>query len=156
MRRIVTRSVSLARFYVLQRGLRTWYRWAILVVVTVLAIVAAPRLIHAVYPTHSPQTVTVEQDLAAIAIGLQLYKQDNGRYPTNQQRLLALIIKPSRAPIPQDWQTGGYLERLPRDPWGHTYQYRLAADEQSFEVFSFGPNGQNENDDSPNMIHGKH
>lgn len=163
MRSIVPRptspspSRSLFRFYALQRGLSKLQMLTILAVVAVLAVVAAPRLINAVHHAHSPQIVTAEQDLTEIAKGLEVYKQDNGRYPSNEQGLLALIIKPGRAPVPKDWKTGGYLERLPRDPWGNVYQYRLSAEGDIVDVFSFGANGPDEGDDSPAVIRvGKH
>ncbi|WP_034301223.1 type II secretion system major pseudopilin GspG [Herbaspirillum sp. RV1423] len=139
-----------------QRGLSKFQLIAAIAVLAVIAIVAAPRLINAVNHAHSPQIVTAEQDLGDLEKGLQLYKQDNGRYPSNEQGLLALIIKPVRAPVPKDWKTGGYLDRLPHDPWGNAYQYRVSEDGGSFEVFSFGANGPDDGDDNPGVIRAKH
>jgi len=156
MRRIVTRHVSLTQFFSLQRGLSKLQMLTALAVIAVVAIVAAPRLINVVNHAHSPQIVTAEQDIAEIEKGLQLYKQDNGRYPTTEQGLLALIVKPARAPVPKEWKTGGYLDRLPRDPWGNTYQYQLSEDGNSFDVFSFGAAGPDEGVDHAGVIRGKH
>jgi general secretion pathway protein G len=127
-----------------------------LAVIAVVAIVAAPRLINVVSHAHSPQIVTAEQDIAEIEKGLQLYKQDNGRFPTTEQGLLALIVKPGRAPVPKEWKTGGYLERLPRDPWGNTYQYQVSEDGSGFDVFSFGAAGPDEGVDRDGLVRAKH
>jgi len=156
MRRIVTRPVSLTYFHALQRGLSKLQMLTALAVIAVLAIVAAPRLMTAVNHAHNPDIVTAEQDIGEIEKALQLYKQDIGRYPTTEQGLLALIVKPTRAPVPKDWKTGGYIDRLPRDPWGHPYQYRLNGEGDGFDVFSFGAHGPDEGDDNPGVIRSKH
>lgn len=154
MRRIVTRPVSPTRFYALQRGLSKLQMLTVLAVVAVLAIVAVPRLMSVVSHAHNPDIVVAEQDIGEIEKALQLYKQDNGVYPSTEQGLLALVIKPSRAPAPKEWKTGGYIDRLPRDPWGHPYQYRLMDEGAAFDVFSFGAHGPDEGDDNPGVIRG--
>jgi len=139
-----------------QRGLTKFQLLAAIAVIAVIAIVAAPRLMTVVNHAHNPETVTAEQDLGEIEKALQLYKQDTGSYPTNDQGLLALIVKPTRSPIPKEWKTGGYIDRLPRDPWGHPYQYRLSSEGDAFDVFSFGVHGPDEGDDNPGVIRSKH
>ncbi|MBA3537031.1 MAG: type II secretion system major pseudopilin GspG [Tatlockia sp.] len=61
------------------------------------------------------------QDILIIKNALKFYKLDNGFYPTTAQGLEALVVKPTREPIPKRWVK--YLERLPLDPWGKNYQY---------------------------------
>lgn len=151
-----TRPASLSRSCTLQRGLGKLQVLTILAVLAILAIVALPRLIKAVNHVHNPEVVTAEQDLNAFEKGLAQYRQDNGRYPSNEQGLLALIIKPTRAPVPQNWQTGGYLDRLPRDPWGNAYQYRVAEDGNSVDVFSFGAHGPDAGEDSADIVRSRH
>jgi len=58
--------------------------------------------------------------------------------------------------VPKEWKTGGYLDRLPRDPWGNTYQYQLSEDGNSFDVFSFGAAGPDEGVDHAGVVRGKH
>lgn len=141
MRRSLTLSRRHSAFLFLQRGLAR-LRW--IIVLTVLAAAAAvlvPPLVTRFQHDHSPQAVAAEKDMRAIAEGLQRYRQDNGRYPSSEQGLLALIIRPVRAPVPANWQTGGYVDRLPRDPWNNSYQYQAAEDGNSFELFSYGESG---------------
>ena len=149
---IAPAQISIAR----QRGLTKVQLLVALAVIAVIAVVAAPRLLSVVNHVHNPEIISAEQNLNDIEQALQTYRQDNGRYPSNEQGLLALIIKPSRAPVPKGWKTGGYIDRLPRDPWGHPYQYRLSEDGAQFDVFSFGAKGPDEGDDSDTVIRAKH
>lgn len=137
MRRPLPTSTR-STFLLLQRGLAR-LRW--IIVLAVLAAATAlglPRLIDRISHDHSPQAQQAEADLRAISAGLQQYRQDNGRYPSTQQGLLALAIRPLREPVPAAWPMGGYVERLPRDPWGHPYQYSADEEGGSYQLFSFG------------------
>jgi general secretion pathway protein G len=51
------------------------------------------------------------------------------------------VTRPSVAPVPPNWKPGGYLERLPRDPWGNPYQYLSPGLRGEVDVFSFGADG---------------
>ncbi|MGB8248823.1 MAG: type II secretion system major pseudopilin GspG, partial [Azonexus sp.] len=82
------------------------------------------------------------QDIFTIMQSLKLYKLDNRRYTTTEQGLAALVQKPSQAPLPQNWSAGGYLERLPNDPWGQPYQYLNPGLHGEIDVMSFGADGQ--------------
>jgi general secretion pathway protein G len=73
------------------------------------------------------KAVAAHQDIDVIGQALALYKADNGNYPTERQGLAALASEPHP-----------YLERLPRDPWGHPYQYRNPGEHGPVDVFSFG------------------
>ena len=134
-------------------------RLIIVIVLAFLALLAAwgvPKVIDAINHAHSPEIVTTEKDLAAIEQALQLYQKDNGRYPGAEQGLLALIIKPVKAPVPKNWKTGGYIDRLTRDPWGNPYQYRATEDGSEYAVFSFGAAGPDGGDESDTIIRGRH
>lgn len=139
-------------FLFLQRGLAR-LRW--ILVLTVLAVAAAllvPPLVTRFNHEHSPQALVAEKDMKAIAAGLERYRQDNGRYPSTQQGLLALVIKPVRAPAADGWQLGGYVERLPRDPWGNPYQYQADEDGASYELYCFGQTGPEAGEDDDYVI----
>ena len=78
----------------------------------------------------------------AIMQGLKLYRLDNQRYPTTGQGLQALITIPTSSPIPANWKSGGYLDRLSKDPWGNAYQYQAPGSRGEIDVFSMGADGQ--------------
>ncbi|NUU03256.1 type II secretion system major pseudopilin GspG [Herbaspirillum robiniae] len=152
MRRSLLPSRRHPAFLFLQRGLAR-LRW--IIVLTVLAVAAAigvPRVAERIAHDHGPQAQAVDADLRAIAAGLEQYRKDNGRYPSTQQGLLALVIRPTRAPLAPAWQVGGYVERLPRDPWGNPYQYGADDDGGSFQLFSFGQAGPDGGEDDPHVI----
>lgn len=71
---------------------------------------------------------------------LKLYKLDNRRYPSADQGLDALVKKPTAAPVPDNWKS--YLERLPLDPWGGTYQYLNPGLNGEVDVMSYGADGK--------------
>jgi general secretion pathway protein G len=71
---------------------------------------------------------------------LKLYKLDNMRYPTSEQGLQALVSKPGAGPTPPNWKP--YIEKLPNDPWGRSYQYLNPGVKGEIDVMSFGADGQ--------------
>ncbi len=76
---------------------------------------------------------------------LELYRLDNGRYPTTEQGLRALVREPSAEPTPRRYPPGAYLSaKLIRDPWEQKFQYALpgAHNAHAFDLYSFGPDGQ--------------
>ena len=79
---------------------------------------------------------------AAIMQALKLYRLDNQRYPSTEQGLAALVARPTAPPAPPNWKPNGYLERLPKDPWGTPYQYLNPGLRGEIDVFSFGADGQ--------------
>lgn len=128
----------------------------VMVVVVILGILAAIIVPKIMSRPEQARMVKVKQDILAIDSALDLYKLDNGRYPTTDQGLQALVTKPTVDPIPRDWKSDGYLQTIPMDPWGEAYQY-INDNESKPNIYSFGPKGkdgnsqignQSENDDS--------
>jgi general secretion pathway protein G len=114
----------------------------IMVVIVILGILAALVVPRVLERPDEARAVAAKNDIAAIMQALKLYRLDNQRYPTTEQGLAALVAKPAQAPLPPNWKPNGYLERLPKDPWGHNYQYLNPGLRGEVEVFSFGADGQ--------------
>jgi general secretion pathway protein G len=116
----------------------------IMVVITILGILAALIVPRVVGRTDDARIAAAKQDIASVMQALKLYRLDNGRYPTTEQGLQALITKPTTEPVPTNWKQGGYLERssVPKDPWGNPYQYLNPGLRGEIDVFSFGADGQ--------------
>jgi general secretion pathway protein G len=70
---------------------------------------------------------------------LKLYRLDNQRYPSTEQGLQALVSKPAVGSVPPNWKP--YLEKLPNDPWGKSYQYMNPGIKGEIDVFSWGADG---------------
>ncbi len=113
----------------------------IMVVVVILGILAALVVPKIMSRPDEARIVAARQDISAILQALKLYKLDNYRYPTTEQGLQALAVKPTTQPIPPNWKPGGYLEKLPKDPWGNNYQYLNPGTHGEIDVFSLGADG---------------
>jgi general secretion pathway protein G len=86
-------------------------------------------------------------DIVALENALDMYKLDNSRYPSTDQGLNALITKPDSEPAPRNYKEGGYIKRLPADPWQNEYQLLSPGEHGTIDVFSVGPDGQAGTDD---------
>ncbi len=114
----------------------------ILVVIVILGILAALIVPRVMDRPDQARAVAAKADIAAIMQGLKLYRLDNGTYPSTDQGLQALVKKPERGEIPRNWKSGGYLERLPKDPWDSDYQYLNPGIRGEVDVFSLGRDRQ--------------
>jgi general secretion pathway protein G len=86
--------------------------------------------------------LAAKQDIATLMQALKLYRLDNQRYPTTEQGLQALITRPTNGPQPANWKSGGYIDRLNKDPWGNIYQYTSPGTRSEVDIFSYGADGQ--------------
>ncbi len=108
----------------------------VLVIIGVMAALIVPRVLG---KADDARKIAAKSDISAIVNALKLYNLDNMRYPTNSQGLQALIKQPSTAPIPNNYKNGGYLDKLPTDPWGNNYQYKNPGKNGDIDVYSSGP-----------------
>ena len=110
----------------------------VLVVVAILGILAAIVVPRIMDRPDDAKRVAAKADIGAIVQSLKLYRLDNGFYPGTDQGLGALVQRPTTNPAPANWKQGGYLERLPKDPWGSDYQYLNPGVKSEIDVFSLG------------------
>ena len=112
----------------------------IMVVITILGVLAALIVPRVVGRTDDARIAAAKQDIASIMQALKLYRLDNGRYPTTDQGLQALITRPTTEPVPSNWKQGGYLDRstVPSDPWGEPYKFLNPGVRGEIDVFSLG------------------
>ena len=110
----------------------------VVLIIGILAALVAPRILSR---PDEARAVAAKQDAATIMQALKLYRLDNQKYPTTEQGLAARVSKPVLAPTPPNWKAGGYLDRLPSDPWGRPYQYLNPGLRGEIDVFSFGADG---------------
>jgi general secretion pathway protein G len=121
----------------------------VMVVVVILGILAAILVPKVMDRPDQARKIKAKQDIRALEAALNLYKLDNFVYPTTDQGLEALLEKPS-SPEPPNWKEGGYLDRMPKDPWNQDYLYLSPGENGSIDVFSMGPDQQPSDDDIGN------
>ena len=113
----------------------------IMVVIVILGVLAALIVPSVIGRPEEARVIAAKQDIATIVQALKLYRLDNHRYPSTEQGLQALVSVPTVAPRPPTGKQGGYLERLPKDPWGHPYRYLSPGVHAEIDVFSYGADG---------------
>ena len=111
----------------------------VVVILGILAAVVVPKLLDR---PDQARVTAAKSDIAVIMQQLKLYRLDNTTYPSTDQGLSALTVKPTTNPLPLNWKTGGYLERLPNDPWGRPYLYLNPGLKGEIDVYSLGADGQ--------------
>ncbi len=112
----------------------------ILVVVFIIGLLATIVTVNVMGQTDKAKLAKVQGDLKGIEQGLQLYKLDNGVYPTTEQGIRALVQKPTSGPQPRKYNSEGYIGKVPEDPWGNPYVY--LSDGQAFVLKCLGADGQ--------------
>jgi general secretion pathway protein G len=109
----------------------------VLVIIGVLAALIVPNVLDR---ADDARVTAARTDVNNLMQALKLYKLDNQRFPSTEQGLQALIVKPTTVPVPPNWKP--YLDKLPGDPWGRPYQYLNPGVKGEIDVMSFGADGQ--------------
>ncbi len=128
--------------HILKMGQRGFTLIEIMVVVVILGILAAivvPRLLDE--PEKARRTSAATQ-IRSFEEALSMFKLENGFYPSTEQGLKALVEKPTSGRIPNRYKAGGYIKKIPLDPWGYEYRYLSPGAHGDFDLFSYGPDGE--------------
>ena len=120
------------------RGFTLIEMMIVIVIMGILASLIVPKIMGR---PDEARVIAAKQDIASVSQALKLYKLDNQRYPSTDQGLQALVTKPTAPPVPQNWKSSGYLDKLPIDPWGNPYQYLFPGIHSELDIFSFGVDG---------------
>ena len=120
-----------------QRGFSLIEIMVVVVILGILASLVVPKIMSR---PDDARAVKAKHDLLGIQNALELYRLDNGFYPSTDQGLTALVSKPNTRPAPQHWKA--YLKSLPKDPWGRDYLYLNPGQHGEIDIFTFGANGQ--------------
>ncbi|MBW9265956.1 MAG: type II secretion system major pseudopilin GspG [Candidatus Thiodiazotropha sp. (ex. Lucinisca nassula)] len=122
----------------------------VMVVVVILSILAAIVVPKIMDRPEQARITKAKSDIRALEAALNLYRLDNMIYPTTDQGLEALVSKPTDSPEPRNWKEGGYLDRLPVDPWGNPYLFLSPGTHGVIDIYSAGLDSQSADDDLGN------
>ena len=120
----------------------------VMVVVVILGILAAVVVPRVMSRPEEARIIRAQQDIRALASALKLYRLDNFNYPSTDESLQALIERPENLSEGARWKQGGYLERLPKDPWGNGYQYLYPGARGDFDLYSMGADGVSDGEEA--------
>ena len=122
-----------------QRGFTLLEVMVVIVILGILASMVVPNLMGNKDKADQQKAVS---DIVALENALDMYKLDNSIYPTTEQGLESLVQKPTSSPEPRNYRDGGYVKRLPQDPWRNDYLLLSPGENGKIDIFSAGPDGQ--------------
>lgn len=130
----------------------------IMLVVLIIGVIAAMVVPNLAGRGEQARKSVARADIDTnIDSALGMYEMDNGRYPSTEQGLEALVTKPTVEPVPANWN-GPYLKKktVPKDPWGRSYVYRFPGTKNidGYDLFSTGQDGVESGDDIVNWEKG--
>jgi general secretion pathway protein G len=133
-------SSFMNQVHIARRGSRGFTLLELMVVIVIIGVLAALIAPNVLSRVGQAKITAAKTDINSLMNALKIYKLDNGRYPSSDQGLQALVTKPTTGTIPDNWKS--YLDKLPEDPWHHPYQYANPGVHGDIDVFSFGADGQ--------------
>jgi general secretion pathway protein G len=122
-----------------QRGFTLLEIMVVIVILGVLASLTIPSLMGNKDRADRQKAIS---DIVTLENALDMYRLDNGRYPSTEQGIRSLVKKPELAPSPRNYRSDGYVRRLPQDPWGNDYRITSPGSHSAIDVFSIGPDSE--------------
>jgi len=128
------------KYYRNQAGFTLIEIMVVVVILGILASIVVPRLLDR--PDQAKVT-KAQVDIKGLEDALGMFKLDNGFFPSTDQGLEALVTIPDSGRIPAKYADGGYLKKLPLDPWGGNYVYLSPGlHSKDFDIICYGADGE--------------
>jgi len=122
-----------------QKGFTLMELMVVIVILGVLAGLVVPRIMD---EPHKARVVKARLQMEQFSMALETFKMDNGFYPDTEQGLEALVHSPSSGREARNYRSGGYLNKIPKDPWGSAYDYASPSSNGPYSIMSFGADAQ--------------
>jgi general secretion pathway protein G len=114
----------------------------LMVVIVIIGLLTTIVVINVLPSQDKARVEKAKADIALIEQGLEMYRLDNLNYPATGDGLQALVTPPASMAQGGRYRAGGYLKRLPEDPWGKPYQYAFPGQHGTFDISSLGADGR--------------
>ena len=142
-RRAAARCLRAARLRADRRKRAGFTLVEVMVVVVIIGLLATVVVINVLPAQDRAMVEKAGADIAVLEQAVETYRLDNLTFPRTEDGLQALVSPPASLNRPERYRQGGYVRRLPDDPWGNPYQYRQPGrDNRPFEIISLGADGQ--------------
>ena len=116
----------------------------VILIIGIMTAIVAPNILG---NQEEAQLKKAAVDIQQLEGALEMYKLRNNTFPTTEQGLDALVTAPTIEPVPRNYPDGGFIKRLPDDPWGNPYGLISPGELSVVDVFSNGPDGEPGTDD---------
>ena len=113
----------------------------LMVVIVIIGLLATVVMINVMPSQDRAMVEKARADVSVLEQAVETYRLENLVYPRTGQGLDALVGAPAGLARPERYRQGGYIRRLPTDPWGNPYQYRQPGRDGAFDIYSFGADG---------------
>lgn len=114
----------------------------IMVVVVIIGLLAALVGPQVIGRSDEAKVQATKVQISNFEQSLELFHLNNGFFPTTDQGLIALVEKPSMPPEPRNYPSGGYMKKLPKDPWDNDYVYICPGEKRDYDIISYGADRQ--------------
>ncbi|MBB5985408.1 general secretion pathway protein G [Sphingobium sp. B1D3A] len=118
----------------------------LLVVIVIIGLLGTIVAINVFGALGTSNVAKAKADIATLESALEQYRLDNLTYPSSSDGLNALLSPPPGLMQPERYRQGGYIKKLPNDPWSRPYQYAAPGRRGPFDVYSLGADGQSGGD----------
>jgi len=114
----------------------------LMVVIVIIGLLATVVIVNVLPSQGKAMREKAKADVALLEQAIEMYRLDMLTYPRTEDGLQALVMPPAGGGNADRYRPGGYLKRLPDDPWGNGYQYLQPGTHGPFDVYSLGADGR--------------
>ena len=114
----------------------------LLIVIVILGLLVSLVSVNFLPTLSNAYTEVARQDISRLQQALVMFKINEGKYPDSSQGLASLMTNPGNLRNPSKYPVGGYINKIPVDPWGNNYVYSFPGQYGEYDIVSLGADGQ--------------
>ena len=113
----------------------------LMVVIVIIGLLATVVMINVLPAQDRAMNDKARADIAVLEQAVETYRLETLSFPRTEDGLQALVTAPRSLTRPERYRPGGYIRRLPQDPWGNAYGYAFPGKHGPYDIYSFGADG---------------